>query len=150
MGNLFITADTDEIINRIDELHPNSKPMWGKMSVAQMLAHCIVPVKIALGETSSKQNFFGKLFGKPAKKKMMREDYAFPRNLPTDKSFVIKHEPDFYENQQQLKKLLQQFFAVDKTVLVSKAHPFFGKMNAEEWGILSYKHLDHHLKQFDV
>jgi hypothetical protein len=29
-------------------------------------------------------------------------------------------------------------------------HPFFGPMTAEEWGIISYKHLDHHLKQFGV
>ena len=27
-------------------------------------------------------------------------------------------------------------------------HPFFGKLNRQEWARLIYKHLDHHLKQF--
>jgi len=30
-----------------------------------------------------------------------------------------------------------------------KAHPFFGELSRKEWGRLIYKHLDHHLKQFD-
>jgi len=29
-------------------------------------------------------------------------------------------------------------------------HSFFGKLTPEEWAILSYKHLDHHLRQFGV
>ena len=46
--------------------------------------------------------------------------------------------------------MIEQFFNTDKSELVSRPHPFFGKMTAEEWGMLGYKHLDHHLKQFDV
>ncbi|RZJ28611.1 MAG: DUF1569 domain-containing protein, partial [Flavobacterium sp.] len=28
--------------------------------------------------------------------------------------------------------------------------PFFGPMTNQEWGMLMYLHLDHHLKQFDA
>ena len=59
MGNIFIKEDKDEIINRIDELHPNSKPMWGKMSVSQMLSHCVHPLSVALGELMLKRNLAG-------------------------------------------------------------------------------------------
>jgi hypothetical protein len=27
-------------------------------------------------------------------------------------------------------------------------HPAFGKLSPRAWGVLIYKHLDHHLKQF--
>jgi len=27
---------------------------------------------------------------------------------------------------------------------------FFGKLTGEEWGELMYKHIDHHLRQFDA
>lgn len=27
-------------------------------------------------------------------------------------------------------------------------HPFFGKMSARQWGMIAYKHVDHHLRQF--
>ena len=67
MGNIFIEEDKDEIVRRLDELHPNSKPMWGKMNVSQMLAHCLVPTKISAGEIESKQTRPGKLFGKTKK-----------------------------------------------------------------------------------
>lgn len=149
MGNLFDKTDKDEIINRIDELHPNSKPMWGKMSVSQMLAHCVHPVNVALGELKPKRNLFGVLFGKTAKKKLMSEK-PFPKNLPTDKNFLVKNEPDFYASQHALKDVIQKFFDSDKNEIAARPHPFFGKMTIDEWGVLGYKHLDHHLKQFDV
>ncbi len=39
MKNIFNQSDTIELINRIEKLTPESKPKWGKMAVAQMLAH---------------------------------------------------------------------------------------------------------------
>ena len=103
MQNLFNIEDKDEIINRIDELHPDSKPMWGKMSVSQMLAHCMQPVRVALGEHKLGHSLIGKLLGKKFKNKMTHPDYVFQKNLPTPKSFVISNEPDFYISQQGLK-----------------------------------------------
>ena len=29
-------------------------------------------------------------------------------------------------------------------------HPFFGPLKPEQWAILMYKHVDHHLRQFGV
>jgi hypothetical protein len=29
-------------------------------------------------------------------------------------------------------------------------HSFFGRLTAQAWAILMYKHLDHHLRQFGV
>lgn len=147
MGNIFIKEDKDDIIRRIDELHPNSKPMWGKMSVSQMLAHCIVPTKISAGEIESKQSFMGKLFGSIAKKQML-SSAEMKKGLPTSPDFVIKNTPDFYESQQALKNAIERLYATDKTALLQRKHPFFGKMTMEEWGVLNYKHYDHHLKQF--
>ena len=67
MGNIFNEEDKDEIIRRIDELHPNSKPMWGKMNVSQMLAHCLVPTKISAGEIEAQANIAWKNFWQNSK-----------------------------------------------------------------------------------
>lgn len=149
MRTIFNLDDKDEIINRIDELHPGSKPMWGKMSVSQMLAHCVVPTKVSIGEVNPKRNLFGILFGKTAKKRLV-SDAPIPKNLPTDPSFVVKNEPDFYEKQEELKSVIEKLYNTDKEELVKRKHPFFGKLSVDEWGILNYKHLDHHLKQFGI
>lgn len=150
MNNLFNKEDKDEIVNRIEELHPDSKPMWGKMSVSQMLAHCIRPIEVSLGTHQLSRSLLGKLFGKSFKNKMMKESWQFTKNMPTEKSFIVKEEPDFYVSQQSLKDAIENVFNADKTAIASRPHPFFGKMTIDEWGILSYKHLDHHLRQFDV
>ncbi|MEP6464917.1 MAG: DUF1569 domain-containing protein [Parafilimonas sp.] len=149
MNTIFNLDDKNDIINRIDQLHPDSKPMWGKMSVAQMLAHCVVPTKISSGDIQSKQIFLGKIFGKIAKKQMLASE-EMKKGLPTDPSFVIKHSPDFYTSQDELKAAIEKLYTTDKTALLQRKHPFFGKMTLEEWGILNYKHYDHHLKQFGV
>jgi uncharacterized protein DUF1569 len=149
MKSIFNLEDKNDIINRLDQLHPNSKPMWGKMSVSQMLAHCIVPTKISTGDIQNKQNIFGILFGKLAKKRMVSEK-PFKKNLPTDPTFIVKHNPDFYESQQELKALIQKLYDTDKKELLQRKHPFFGKLTLDEWGLLNYKHFDHHLRQFGV
>jgi len=30
-----------------------------------------------------------------------------------------------------------------------KVHPFFGKMTGNQWNVLIYKHVVHHLEQFN-
>lgn len=149
MRSIFNLDDKNDIINRIDQLHPNSKPLWGKMNVSQMLAHCIAPTQISTGDVPGKRNIFGILFGKMAKKRMVSEE-PFKKNLPTDPSFVVKHNPDFYESQQKLITLIEKLYNTDKNELVQRKHPFFGKMTIDEWGLLNYKHFDHHLRQFGV
>lgn len=40
MKDIFNQSHAEEILNRINKLSPNSKPQWGNMDVAKMLAHC--------------------------------------------------------------------------------------------------------------
>lgn len=149
MKNIFNLDDKNEILDRIDQLHPNSKPMWGKMSVSQMLAHCIPPTRISSGEIEGKQRLIGMLFGRMAKKQLLADE-PMKRSLPTDPSFIIKNDPDFYKSQEELKEAIQNLYKTDKTSLLQRQHPFFGRMTADEWGVLNYKHYDHHLRQFGV
>jgi hypothetical protein len=43
MKSMFERAALDEVVRRIDSLNAGSQHLWGKMGVAQMLAHCSVP-----------------------------------------------------------------------------------------------------------
>ena len=47
MKNIFDIAVVNELIARIQQLQANTQPIWGKMSVAQMLAHCNVTYEMA-------------------------------------------------------------------------------------------------------
>lgn len=149
MNSLFDTPDAVAILSRLAKLTPDSKALWGKMSVDQMLAHCQAPLQVALGEKQLKRTLIGFLFGAIAKKQLTNEK-PFSKNMPTDPGFVIREERDFINEFQKLEKLIERFAESDPEQIASRTHPFFGKMTPEQWGILSWKHLDHHLRQFNA
>ena len=74
----------------------------------------------------------------------------FKRSLPTVKQFKITHEPNFDEARKELIEMVSQYAALGHGAIKVTKHPFFGNMSMEEWDILQWKHLDHHLKQFGV
>ena len=144
--NLFDTAVKQELIDRINTLAPESKAIWGKMNVAQMLAHCQMPLGVATGKHILKRNFLFSLIG-PLFKKQLFNDKPFKRNLPTDKTFIIANPQDFAKEKQSLIDMINSF---SEASMSGKPHPFFGDLSNEEWSRGTWKHLDHHLQQFGV
>ena len=147
MKTLLSVSDCEEMIRRIHGLHPDSKPEWGKMSVAQMLAHCRTPLRVASGELRLKRSLIGLLFGGLAKKKLVAPE-PFKRNLPTAKEFTVKDPRDFAIEKANLIAEVQRFTQRGADGITKEPHPFFGKMTVPEWETLQWKHLDHHLRQF--
>jgi len=149
MKSLFDPGVRQEMVDRINKLTPATNPLWGKMTVAQMLAHMQPPLRVALGEQNLKKGLMGFLFGRIAKKQMVNET-PFKKNLPTAPSFIVKGEKSFEEERNRVIDLLTRFSKEPKQDLDTRVHPFFGKLTADEWNILHWKHLDHHLRQFGV
>ncbi|HEX7902523.1 MAG TPA: DUF1569 domain-containing protein [Chitinophagaceae bacterium] len=144
--NLYDPLVKQEIVDRINKLTPQTQPQWGKMDVAQMLAHCQMPMGVATGKYKLKGGFFLKLVG-PFFKKKLFDDTPFKQNLPTDNSFKITDPKDFEKEKQELLGMVSDF---SETTMAGEPHPFFGKLTNEQWSRGSWKHLDHHLKQFGV
>lgn len=148
MENIFEREANQELVARLEKLSPESKAQWGKMNVCQMVKHCQKPLEVADGTLKMKRGLFGFLFGKMMKKKFLHGEIQ--KNLPTTPSFVITETPEFENEWQLLIGMVKKFGQKGPEVIPDKTHPFFGKMTDEEWGTMQYKHLDHHLKQFDV
>ncbi|HEV7780172.1 MAG TPA: DUF1569 domain-containing protein [Chitinophagaceae bacterium] len=146
LKNLFEPAVKEEIITRINSLRPATQRKWGKMDVAQMLAHLQAPLGVPLGKHQLKGNTFFRLFA-PLIKKQLYNDKPFRRNLPTDKTFKIADQRDFEKEKQQLIALINCF--AEETI-TNDVHPLFGKMTLQQWSNSNWKHLDHHLQQFGV
>lgn len=150
MKNVFDLAVTAELINRIENLSPQSPALWGKMTVDQMLAHCNVAYEMAFTEKYPKANplmrFLLKTFVKPG----VVNEVPYKKNLPTAPAFRIKYEKNFVEEKGRLIDFLQQTQALGTIHFEYKASLSFGRMTATEWNNQFYKHLDHHLSQFGV
>lgn len=149
MENIFSAADNSRLLERMSKLNERSMPLWGKMDVSQMVKHCQKPLHVADGTLLLKRSLIGFLFGKMAKKSFI-ENAEIRKNLPTAPEFKISNHPEFQQEWQILYDLVKTFGHIGPAVIANKTHPFFGTMDEEEWGILQYKHLDHHLKQFNV
>lgn len=146
MKNLFDDAARQEIIERINKLTPESKAQWGKMNVSQMLSHNILPMELALQNPKPPRVFMGKIFGGMVRKKILSPE-PFKKNGFTPKEFRIDSPKEFNENKEKLLKLIDKF---KRGSITDTVHPFFGNMSEDDYGILQYKHLDHHLQQFGV
>jgi enoyl reductase-like protein len=148
MKNLSDPTHNQEMIDRLNKLSPTSQAQWGKMNVNQMFTHCQVAINLAFGNEKLKQNIIGILFGSIAKKMMVNSNRPFQKNLPTDKSFIITDKRKFEKERKILISIIQKFPHIGPEGLSKEKHPFFGRLNRNEWETLSWKHLDHHLRQF--
>jgi len=147
MQNLFNIATYNEVIDRLNTLSPQSTAQWGKMNVAQMLAHCKEAFKVPLSEKKLPRMFMGILIGWMIKSKLYNDD-PWKQNLPTAPNFIIKNERDFQDEKRELINLVNKFYKAGPTGISKYPHPLFGKFTPEQWGKSMYKHIDHHLRQF--
>jgi Protein of unknown function (DUF1569) len=148
MKSIFEKTACDEILARFDKLQPTAQRQWGKMSPSQMLEHCARAVEMANGKNPRQQALMGKMIGWIFKKGFLSEK-PFPKNSPTAPDFVISDEPDLDSTRARLKDLILDFHQLGEAGADGNIHGFFGKLSGAEWGVTQYKHLDHHLRQFD-
>ena len=149
MKNLFDPSAAAELNLRMAQLTPESQRLWGKMAPAQMLAHCSIAMEVSMGDKVMRQIFLGKLFGRRAKANML-SGKPIGRNMPTDKSYIVKDDRDLEVERRRLATLIDRFQTGGPDGCTKHPHSFFGIMTPEEWSALNYIHLDHHLQQFGV
>ena len=145
--NLFDPAVKQEIIDRIHRLTPQTKQLWGKMNVSQMLAHVQMPIRIALGTHNPQGSFLLRVIG-PLFKSKLWDETPFKQSLPTDPTFVMTGGEKEFEKEKSVVLELVNNFTTDN--IVGERHPVFGKLTKENWSKATWKHLDHHLRQFGV
>lgn len=147
MSSIYNKTDNDAIIARINQLTPETKALWGKMSVDQMLKHTEAAMAVAFSEKELKINFFMKLLGRMLKNKVFNSD--FQKNSPTAPEFIFKDKYNFETSKSALIEKFSRFAEGEKSISLTQ-HPFWGKMTPEDWDKLMCRHMDHHLRQFGV
>ncbi|EAZ81847.1 DUF1569 domain-containing protein [Algoriphagus machipongonensis] len=150
MKNIFDPEIKEELIQRINKLSPETQPLWGKMSVDQMLAHCCVPYEMAFTDKHPKPNAILRFLLKSFVKNGVVNEKPYKKNLRTAPAFIISGDRNFDEEKARLIAFLNQSVDLGKAHFEGKESISFGPMTSEEWNNQFYKHLDHHLTQFGV
>jgi Protein of unknown function (DUF1569) len=150
MKNLFDPAVVSEIHTRIDSLTPGNPRRWGKMEIAQAVAHCASSVEWVVRDSFPPRIFIGRIIGGFIKPMMLKDDQPIRPNSPTVKSLIVTGDRDLSAEKERLSKLIDRFVAGGQANCTTHPHPFFGRLTPDEWAIVMYKHIDHHLRQFDA
>lgn len=147
----FIKNDLFSLLNNITA---ESKANWGKMNARQMVEHLA-----AFFNVSTEKIIFGLVTPEehlPKFKEFLLSDKQFRENTKAP-LHVIGEEPmplrykSYEEAVSKLHEAVDQFEIFFKEDPEKKTlHPVFGPLNFDEWVLLHYKHITHHLRQFGM
>ncbi len=150
LPNIFTKEVSADFIQRINNLNAQTQPKWGSMSVAQMLAHCCVTYEMIYENKHPKPNVLMRLMLKAFVKNTVVNETAYKHNSRTAPQFVIKDEKDFEVEKARLIQYIQKTQEQGENAFDNKESHSFGKLTKTEWNNMFYKHLNHHLSQFEV
>jgi hypothetical protein len=90
----------------------------------------------------------GRVIGPLVRRMAVRDDEPMKKNAPTAPELRIADARELATEQARLIRLIDRFSTGGPTGCTTNPHSFFGRMTPEEWAVLMYKHVDHHLRQF--
>jgi hypothetical protein len=150
LPNIFASSVSNQVIERIHKLTPTTQPVWGKMNVAQMLAHCNVTYELTYENIHPKPNFLMRFIIKTFIKNTVVGEKPYAKNSRTAPVFLVSSEQDFNKQKERIVNYITKTQQLGERHFEGKENISFGKLSAAEWNNLFYKHLDHHLSQFGV
>jgi hypothetical protein len=146
MRSILNEDDHAEIINRLNSLSVSSQRRWGSLDIAAMLKHLRLSAQMTLGElpVASKSKRALQMF---PLKHLILYVVPFPKGAPTAPELKPVDAVSFEEERAALLEMLERI-ATGPRDGAGPAHPLFGPLSRQEWGVATYKHANHHLKQF--
>lgn len=145
----FLKHEFVPLLRSIDE---DTKPLFGKMNVQQMIEHMSYAFRNASGyillPALNDEEVTLKMYNFMMSEKPFRDNTPNP-NLPDEP------EPPMHGNIEDALVELEQSILLFEEVFNEDPerrilNPFFGILNFEEWVHLLHKHASHHLRQFGV
>ena len=127
---------------------------WGVMNGQQMVEHVAAFFAVSTGKI--KFDLVTPLEHLPKYREFLLSDKDFRENTKAPAS-VIGEEAlplRYVTMEEALENLIKSIIDFENYFMVDAEkktlHPVFGELNFEEWVLLHYKHVRHHLRQFGV
>jgi len=137
-----------EILRRIDSVKPGTAPLWGKMTCGRMMRHLAQAMSMATGELPVKpKNLPLRYF---PLKQLAIYVLPFAKGLPTAPELLEGECESFDAVRADLRNAVENLAARKDEAASWPSHPAFGKLTPRAWGVLTWRHIDHHLRQFGV
>jgi oxepin-CoA hydrolase/3-oxo-5,6-dehydrosuberyl-CoA semialdehyde dehydrogenase len=147
----FIKNDLFSFLENINE---STQAKWGKMNARQMVEHLVAffyvsTEKIKFGLVTPEEHL-QKYKEFLLSDKQFRENTKAPENVIGEEPLPLRYKT-YEEAVEKLHKAVDHFEDYFREDSGKKTmHPVFGLLNFDEWVLLHYKHVTHHLRQFGM
>ncbi len=146
MGTILDESDRAAIVSRVQSLSSSSTGRWGSLDVTGMLNHLNLSALMAVGELEV-PSVNKRVFQIFPLKHLTLYVLPFPKGARTAPKLVPDVVTSLEEERAVLLGLIQRIGTGSRDG-AGPTHPLFGPLTWREWGVLTYKHADHHLRQF--
>ncbi len=135
-----------ELIARLRRVTPTTTPAWGTLTAPRMVCHLADQLRVALGDTPCRDVSTLSL-RTIVRFIVLRTGFnAPPGKVQTVREMLVTQPSTWEADMAACEALLERLAGATQVA----PHPAFGKFTPGDWGIMAWKHMDHHLRQFQV
>lgn len=145
MASIWDPGMRDQLVGRVSTLRPEAAGKWGKMTCPQMVAHLNAALRMASGDLPVASRNLPLRY--TPLKQLVIYVLPFPKGAPTAKEILAGPQVDWATEQQAFGAHLDRVLSRRGSAAWPE-HPAFGALTERAWGVLVYRHTDHHLTQF--
>jgi hypothetical protein len=149
----FKKMNTENFINRLQNLGSGSIAQFGIMTPQHMIEHLILTLKLSYGRVKIPE-FEPNELQLAQKHALLFTDIQFPRGIKAPGMPPGLSElkfPDLEPAKADFFKTLSEYHkAYQNNPILRTPHPKFGNLTFEEWQKFHSKHIEHHLSQFGL
>jgi hypothetical protein len=145
MKSIWQEESRRELKGRLTALAWDRPPAWGKFTAPKMVCHLADSLRMAMGDLKVAPKALPIRY--PPLKQLIVYWAPFPKSAPTAPELLRREPREWNRDIGDVQELLERA-ASARTTDTWPEHPAFGKLSTRAWGVLIYRHMDHHLRQF--
>ena len=145
---IFESAHRDELFARLERLTPDATARWGKMTAPRMICHLSDSLRVVLGDVPAE--FHPTPLANPVVRWLMAYVVPFPKGKAETAPEMLVTTPGDWKSDLSTTRELLRAAAQRGPHGKWARHPAFGDIPGPLNGVFTYKHFDHHLRQFGV
>ena len=146
MKTVFDARSRGELLERFGRVAPGRRPLWGKMDAPRMVCHLNDALRMGLGELATTP-VGNAVLRNPLVSWLLINVLPWPKGTPTAPELLAAPSATWDADTSAFRALLERVGAADPRGSWP-THPIFGRLTGKRWGELTYRHVDHHLRQF--
>ncbi|HJR41244.1 MAG TPA: DUF1569 domain-containing protein [Gemmatimonadaceae bacterium] len=148
MRSLWQEPARRELLTRLEKLTPTTRGAWGRMTAPEMICHINESIRMCFGDIETKAKRVP--WRHPPLKQLVMYWLPWPKGVPTAPELLARVPTSWDTDVAECRALIERFGTETRKRDVWPRHPAFGSMTAEQWGRLTYRHMDHHWTQFNI